>query len=94
MDGNFKVAPVIEDKDASLDGDASKKNMSKKELKKKKHARALIKAGMGNTSGNKYNSGFEVFPRPLLVTWMTVSMTAKMRIATAMAMPRPSLLVR
>ena len=42
MDGDFKVAPVTEDEDASLDGDASKKNMSEKELKKQKQVRSLI----------------------------------------------------
>jgi len=68
MDTDFKVAPVTEDDDMSLDGGNLKKNMSEKEKKKQSEARALIKAGMGNaTGGNKDDAGFEVVAGPLPV---------------------------
>jgi len=61
-DGDFKVAPVTDDDDMSLDGEKTK-NMSEAEKKKHTEARALIKAGMGNTASNaKDSSGFEVVP--------------------------------
>jgi len=75
MEGGFKVAPVEDDDDMSLDGAGggkkSKKAMSEKEKKKQSEARALIKAGIGNATqgggGGGKDDSFEVVPTALPV---------------------------
>lgn len=64
MDGDFKVVSATHNSDDDMSVDDA--NMSEKEKKKLKDARALIKAGMGTMS--KDSSGFEVVPsnEPLL----------------------------
>ncbi|KAL3800050.1 hypothetical protein ACHAW5_003698 [Stephanodiscus triporus] len=67
-DGEFKVTPVTEDEDGddmSMDGvKKKKKQLSEAEKRKHSEARALIKAGIGNTQGSSSgkDTGFEIVP--------------------------------